>query len=160
MNDDDINLLVARRDRALARMSTISEAPGSRPLNRERMQAPSGGGSKPPPGVNFDRIRSVKECPDKDRSLRDFWAWQFAHAKHLDDLPVLCALAERDLESRAHTGMSTAERHRARNRSILASRYYDQPPEVVAAFEDCTEKHVRVRRRANGMNPKTGRPER
>lgn len=157
---DDLRLLIARRDNALNRLRVISEARASGAMKPDRGGRSAGTTSRPPPGVNLDRIRSQQECPDKDRSLFEFYAWHFTRCCDADELVKLCFLAERDAEERTRTGVPTAERHRARNRSILSTRYVDQKPEVVAACEDCTEAHVRKHRRANGLNPKTGRHER
>lgn len=155
---DDVKLLVTRRDAALNRMRVLSEANASGALS----PLPGGrkGGSGPPPGVNLDRIRSQVECPDKDRSLFDFYAWHFTRCKDAVELAKLCFLAERDLDTRSRTGVSTEDLHRARNRSILSSKYRAQPPSVVAACEGCSEPHVRVWRKQNGLNATTGMPER
>lgn len=157
---DDLRLLVARRDNALNRLRVISEARASGAMKPDRGGRSAGTTSSPPPGVNLDRIRSQQECPDKDRSLFEFYAWHFTRCKSADELVKLCFLAERDAEERTRTGVPTAERHRARNRSILSSKYRGQPPSVVAACERCTEAHVRIHRKANGLNATTAAPER
>lgn len=155
MTSDDLRFLHIRRDRALNALRVLSEANASGAMRPDRGGRVTGTRSSPPPGVNLDRILSQRECPDKDRSLFEFYAWQFARCADPVDLVKLCFLAERDLERRQRTGEPTADRHRARNRSILSSKYKGVPPVVVAAIEECTDTHVRNHRRANGLHPLT-----
>lgn len=114
------------------------------------------GKSKLPPGIRLDVLPTdPTKPPDRDRSLHDFYRWHFARVKNFTELWKLVQLAERDLWDYAHTGETTKEKHAGRNRSILSSKYKDQPPAVVAALEDCTSAHVQKLRKANGLDPTT-----
>ena len=155
-------MLIVRRNHVLARMSVLASAPAVA-MRRDAGYLPRrAGGSKLPPGIKQSvEPTDPNKPPDKDRDLFDFYRWHFQRVTTADpdEMLKLVMLAERDLWTFGHTGQSTAERHAARNRSILSSKYRGQPPALVAALEDCASSHVQKLRKANGLNPSTGLPE-
>lgn len=151
---DDLRMLKARRNLALNKMMALSGA-SANPLTRPRITSGKAE-SQIPAGVSLKPTNGGP--PDRDRSLYDFYRWHFERVDDVEELSKLVQLAERDLHDYTHTGESTAERHRARNRSILSSKYRGQSPEVVAAIEKCGHAHVRKLRKENGLDPLTAVP--
>lgn len=155
----DLRMLIARRNHVLARMSVLASV-SAKAMRRDAGYLPrKAGGSKLPPGLKMSvEPTDPDRPPDKDRDLFDFYVWHFKRVTDADELLKVVMLAERDLWGFQHTGETTAEVHRARNRSILSSKYQDVPPEVVAAIERCSNAHVRKQRSLNGLDPLTARP--
>jgi|GEM_PF-2489201 len=161
MNLDD------RIRNVLAELSTLSEAPTAN-LDPDRHHgAPD---SSIPAGVSLRN--DPTKPPPKERSLYDWYRWQFANARDEEHRARLCTLAEFELAERRSFDPDrmdlrrgaltdndvrdggTAERAHAKR---IVDWYEGTPSIVVAFIEKQTESWVRKARRQHKRDPDTGR---
>ena len=153
----------------LVRLSTLSEAPASNFEPRTSQSAP---GSIVPMGASLRR--DGRRPPPKDRSLFDWYVWQFQDAaEEPQRLLSLYLLAEREYqERRFHDARRVGLRKGALTENDVqdggaaeraaAERVIDWYEGLsaleVAINERTTEVWVKKARRQNGRNPDDGRP--
>lgn len=155
----------------LARLATLSEAPTSTLDSAGSHGVPE---SKPPAGVRSNIDTDQDRPPPKDRSLADWYAWQFARAAdNPHRLLTLYLLAERDyMTRRYHVEASVALRSgeltdndaidggAAEQAAIdrVVDLYEGMPAVEVAVHEYTTEAWVKKARRLRAREPYDGRP--
>jgi DNA invertase Pin-like site-specific DNA recombinase len=158
----------------LARLSTLSEAKAS---NLEPRTSHGASDSRVPAGVAERRPVQATDPhrpPPKERSLFDFYAWQFAHADPDDEgrLLDLWLLAERDYHARAlhiprrvavrsgedaigKLSGEAAEREAAKR---VVELYEGRSAEEAAVFEYTTVQVIHKARKMHKRNLDDGRP--
>ncbi len=158
----------------LARLSTLSEAKAS---NLEPRTSHGASDSRAPAGV-AERRRLQPTDPDrpppKERSLFDFYVWEFAHADPDDraELFNLWLLAERDYHARvlhiprrvavrsgedAKGTISGAEAEREAAKRVV-ELYEGRSAEEAAVFEYTTVGVIHKARKMHKRNTDDGRP--
>jgi hypothetical protein len=147
MSDRALDNRVAR---ILTKLQMVSDASSASIVSND-----GGGSSKPesspPPGARPDRDRD--KPPPKDRSLFEWYAWQFARSRSEERTRLLCYLAERDharLRSRSPSprGRTGPEDEPAAMRRIV--EWYEGVDALeVAVLEDVSVQHVHKARRVH-----------
>jgi transposase len=177
----------------LRRLSLLSEAPSARalsdgappedlPKDRRRESEQGFGRAQPkqhrksaiPAGVQLDR--DPNRPPPKDRSLHDWFLWQFDRAETRDKRLKLYFLAEQEYQRRTNPDEARLARRRgelderdirdgglsereAAKRVAVEWDWYEGMPAIqVAIIEEQSEVWVRKARREHNRNPDTGRP--
>lgn len=162
---DDLRVLLARRDRILTRLQTISDAPTGVALSertqyktRHRAAKTSHHGESAPPRdatLSDDRAGS-SHAPSKRFSLYAHYRWRFERATDVPTLMQLCAIAERDYLE--YIGVwrrpSFADHEQAVN--DLLDHWRGCEDREVALHLDCQIKWVRKHRAMNGWEPTFG----
>lgn len=157
----------------LARLSTLSDAPASN-LDPKTSHGSSDG--KVPSGINEkSRIRATNpnRPPPKERSLFDWYAWQFARAgDDYDRLLSLYLLGEREYMERSFADANRISLRKGeltendvqdggaaeRESAVRIVEWYEGlSAQEVAINERQSEAWVRKARLAHGRNPETGR---
>lgn len=181
LTETDIRLLYARRQRILARLSSLSngtttvapDGSGHTVRPRADMSTAKGRalaaspGAKPdrhaesrlPPGTraNADLGEEAPERPpSRDVDLHGHYLYRFKEAKgDFWQTEKLCAMAERDYQ-REVRGSRNVNEHGLRKDQRILDEYAGLPPWEVATWEGCHPLSVVRLRREAGLNPEDG----
>lgn len=154
--------LEARIREILGKLQLLSEAKSAPVASSTSHGKPD---TQAPPGALPDRDSA--KPPPKDRSLFEWYAWQFDNAKDDYRRRLLCYLAERDYENvrrripDRRRGVKEEDRGEPETEEVWATRivqWYEGLDAVeVAILEECSEGAVTKARRIKGRNERDGR---
>lgn len=155
---DDDRVLDVRIRSILAKLEVLSDAPAGTLGAFVSRGAPT---SSAPPEAIEDRDTSAP--PPKDRSLFDWYLWQFHAAGDEERLRLLTYLAERDYEERlrglpGHRVALRPEREEEEEAKFVLEAFAGMDVLEVAVIGRYRVGWVKTVRQRGGMRPEDGRP--